>query len=34
MQKAWPAGAADAVVELLTGDVKRPARDLSEYLRQ
>ena len=33
-QKAWPAGAANAVVELLTGDAKRPARDLSEHLRQ
>lgn len=32
-RKAWPAGAADAVGEVLTGDVRGPVRDLSRRLR-
>jgi 2-methylcitrate dehydratase PrpD len=33
-QNVWPAGAADAVVELVKGDVRRPVSALWKYMRR
>jgi hypothetical protein len=33
-KKMWPAGSADAVVEMMTGDARRPVSALSNRLRR